>query len=121
VIIPNAAPPQELNLSAFKDNFCFSFFLDNFGSLRQTRPWLGMSAEGKLGRLPLEACHALSKLSFGTFYHQRGIEVEGAIDYSKSLKSLIPDLTATKKESMAGMIVPIVLLLIYSVGSASGC
>jgi len=75
-----------------------------------------MTAEGKLGKLPHSACQALSKMSFGRFYHQSDIQVDAAIDYSKLLKSMGAQLEGGKgKREMAGLIVPIMLLLIYTV------
>jgi hypothetical protein len=55
-------------------------------------------------------------MSFGRFYHQSDIQVDAAIDYSKLLKNMGAQLEGDRgRREMAGLIVPIMLLLIYTV------
>jgi hypothetical protein len=78
-----------------------------------------MTAEGKLGKLPHSACQTLSKMSFGRFYHQSDIQLDAVIDYSKLLRNMGAQLEEERgRREIAGLIVPIMLLLIYTVSNA---
>ncbi|KAH6662280.1 hypothetical protein B0J14DRAFT_496261 [Halenospora varia] len=108
------SPPPELGLVAFKDNICFSFLMDNFVWRTYGTPWLELAALGNMGKLSLDSCQALSQVNFGVHYHQGGMQVQGAIQYGGVLRSLIPRLARSKEPEMGALIVPIMLLLMYT-------
>ncbi|RVX69796.1 hypothetical protein B0A52_06441 [Exophiala mesophila] len=106
--------PQELNLSAFRDNIQFSYLFSNFVWSTYGSPWLQMSAEGKVDALALEACRAFSLTIFGKHHHQPEIEVNGAVHYDKAVRALSFRLSNVGAPGSEDMIVPIMILLMHS-------
>ncbi|KAH8656685.1 hypothetical protein BGZ60DRAFT_532268 [Tricladium varicosporioides] len=108
------SPPPELGLVAFKDNICFSYLMDNFVWRTYGSPWFELAALGKMDRLSLDSCQALSQINFGSHYHQGDMQVQGAIQYGSVLRSLIPRLARSKEPGMEALVVPIMILLMYA-------
>lgn len=108
--------PQELTLSAFRDNIQFSYLFSNFVWSTYGSPWLQMSAEGNVDALALEACRAFSLTIFGKHHHQPDIEVSGAVHYDKAVRALSFRLSNVGAPGSEDMIVPIMILLMHSVG-----
>lgn len=108
------APPSELSLIAFKDEFCISFTFANFVWRSYGSPWLEQAAQGKLGALALDATRGLSQSNFGKANHQSVLELEGVQRYSTCLNVLRDALMI----GVTGeLLVPILIMLIHSVRS----
>lgn len=113
--IAHQGVPQELNLSAFREDIQFTYLFDNFVWSSYGSPWLQMSAGGKVDVLALEACRAFSLTIFGRHHHQSDIEVSGAVHYDKAVRALSSRLSNVGAPGSEDMIVPIMILLMHSV------
>jgi hypothetical protein len=101
---------------AFRDDVQFSYLFDNFVWSSYGSPWLQMAAAGRLDALSLEACRAFSLSIFGKHHHQRDIEVSGAMHYDHTVRALSSRLSYVGSSGSEGLIVPITILLMHSVG-----
>jgi hypothetical protein len=101
---------------AFRDDVQFSYLFDNFVWSSYGSPWLQMAAAGRLDALSLEACRAFSPSIFGKHHHQRDIEVSGAMHYDHTVRALSSRLSLVGSPGSEGLIVPITVLLMHSVG-----
>ena len=104
---------------AFEKDIEFAFLFDNFVWRTYGAVWLDQASLGTLGALPAMASSALSQTTFGAAHHVQNIQVKGAIQYSKALKSLIPMLADPRKPGVEQMLIPIMILLIHAV--RKGC
>ncbi|OCL03880.1 hypothetical protein AOQ84DRAFT_442428 [Glonium stellatum] len=110
--------PNELSLVAFKGDMCFAFLFENFVWRSYGTPWLQMAASGKLDSLALESSQALSQANFGSSHRLPDIQINGAIQYGKALRALIPGLSDPSKPGVEILLVPIMILLIHATSQA---
>lgn len=110
-----SSPPPELSLVAFKDDFCVTFLLTNFVWRSHCTPWLEKAVEGKLGDLPKDASHALSKTNFGSSFRLNEVTLAGAKDYGQAVKTLGSRISALGGPDFETLIIPVLLLTIHAV------
>lgn len=107
--------PYSLSLVAFKDVLEFSYLFDNFVWRTYGWPWLEMCAQGKLGKLSLDACQCFAQSVFGKHHHQNDIELQGQVLYGQTIRKLSRELDHTANPGSEELIVPILLLLMHAV------
>jgi hypothetical protein len=104
-----------LSLSPFKHNIQYSFLFAHLIWSQHGSPWLQAAAQGKLGDLALEACHAFSMKLFG--HHHSLIEVEnrGAEVYGGVVLKLSNQLPSVRASSGEQLLAPAMILLLQAV------
>lgn len=114
-----SSPPPELSLVAFQGDFCISFMFANFIWRSYGTLWLNQAAEGKLGKLALDATKALSQANFGSTNHKTDIELKGSMQYGQCLKTLATELGKGMALVKGGnqLLVPILILMMHAVSS----
>lgn len=120
-IIAQATIPPDLSLVAFKDDIQYTFLFSNLVWSHYGSPWLQLSAAGKLGILALEACQAFSLDVFGMHHHLSSLELDGARCYSRAVSKLSAQLSAVGEPGSADLLIPVMILLLHSVGPSSPC
>ncbi|KAK5724410.1 hypothetical protein LTR15_004455 [Elasticomyces elasticus] len=103
-----------MSLVAFKEPIHYAYLFDNFVWSSYGSPWLQLSAAGKLGSLPYEACEALSQCTFGMHYAQQDMELHGTIMYGRTVAVLRSGLARGGKQMMAGLLPIMLILMMHS-------
>lgn len=107
--------PQFLSLIAFKDVLEFSYLLNNFVWQTYGWPWLELSASGKLGKLPFDACQCFAQIVYGKHHQLRAIELQGHTLYGTTVQNLSQALQDVASLATEDLVVPILLMLMYAV------
>ncbi|KAK3073000.1 hypothetical protein LTR53_005812, partial [Teratosphaeriaceae sp. CCFEE 6253] len=110
---PRQQVPQSLSLVAFKEPIYFAHLFDNFIWSSFGSPWLQLSAEGKLGPLPYEACMALSQSAFGKSHTQLDIELDGSVTYGNAVSGVRLGLSRGGRET-ASLLLPMLTLIMHA-------
>jgi hypothetical protein len=110
-------PPPELCLVAFKGDICFAYLFDNFVWRTYGTPWLEKAAHGQLDSLATNSIQALSRAHFGNDHSNQETQIEGSTHYGRALRALVPALANPLKPGAEALIVPMLILLLFSVRS----
>ena len=114
--------PHELSLVAFQDNLCTSHMFDNFVWRTWGNVWLRQANVTGAEELAAKSVRALSLNFFGRSYKQTELEVKGNKLYGECLKMLAGEVgrgEALARSNSAALLVPMLVLLMYSVGNPS--
>ncbi|KAI2462898.1 hypothetical protein F4781DRAFT_418451 [Annulohypoxylon bovei var. microspora] len=84
---------RALDLTAFQEDFCFSFIFSNFVWRGYGALWLSQAAQGKLGHLALNSARALAQSYFGRAKKLTKVEIQGTVQYGKCLRGLWQELS----------------------------
>jgi hypothetical protein len=80
--------PNELDLSAFKDDMCISYVFANFIWRAFGTGWLDLAARGSMGTLAFQATAAFSQMTFGRENGVAQLEAQGHDLHGKCLRTL---------------------------------
>ena len=123
VIVPSEqnriVVPQEMSLVAFKTDMQYSFLFSNFVWSTYGSPWLQLSAKGKLGVLPQQACSAFSQVTFGRHHARQDLEIDGAERYAQAVSKVRAGLGNPSDPAFSELLVPVLIFLLYSSSDAS--
>ena len=123
VIVPSEqnriVVPQEMSLVAFKTDMQYSFLFSNFVWSTYGRPWLQLSAKGKLGVLPQQACSAFSQVTFGRHHARQDLQIDGAERYGQAVSKVRAGLSNPSDPAFSELLVPVLIFLLYSSSDAS--
>ncbi|KAI0882077.1 uncharacterized protein GGS22DRAFT_54296 [Annulohypoxylon maeteangense] len=109
-------PAPELSLIAFEGDICTAQMFRNFVWKSYGSLWLDQAAEGRLGRLSLDAVKALARLNFGLSNRVPNFQLQGDAQYGKCLRVLIEELGKDRSGTCDNrtLVVPILVLMMVS-------
>ena len=107
--------PGCLSLIAFKDDMQFAYLFSNFVWSGYGTPWLQLSALGRMDPLSSSACRAFAQTVFAKHHYLKDIEIDGSIKHGSVIQDLSSKLSNVGDPGSEYLIVPIMILLIYSV------
>lgn len=112
--------PQEMSLASFKTDMQYAFLFSNFVWSTYGSPWLQLSAKGKLGVLPQQACSAFSQVTFGRHHCRQDLEIDGEERYGQAVSKVRAGLSNPSNPAFSELLVPVLIFLLYSSSNASG-
>lgn len=108
-------PPTQISLAGFQEDLCFAYIFSNFVWRGYGASWLHQSAQGLLGQLAFDSVTALAEINFGKSQKSQRTEIQGRLKYGKALRCMIGRLEAQRKNDLAELVVPILVLLMHTV------